>query len=49
MSAPMTTDVCGWCKEPHPISACPYAPRLSLASVLAFVAAAMVRPARGWA
>jgi hypothetical protein len=48
MSGRAPISVCAWCKEPHPISVCPYAPRLSLASVLAFVAAAMVRPARGW-
>jgi hypothetical protein len=41
--------VCGWCNEGHPITACPNRPRLSAASVLAFVAAAMVRPARAWA
>jgi hypothetical protein len=40
--------VCGWCNESHPIRDCPNRPRLSSASVLAFVAAAMLRPARGW-
>ena len=41
--------VCGWCHESHPITACPNRPTLSVASVLAFVVAAMERPARGWA
>jgi len=41
--------VCGWCHEAHPIADCPHRPRLSVESVLAFVAAAMLRPARGWA
>jgi hypothetical protein len=41
--------VCGWCNESHPITDCPNRPRLSAASVLAFVAAAMLRPARAWA
>jgi hypothetical protein len=42
--------VCGWCNESHPIRDCPNRPRLSAASVLAFVAAAMVRGgrARAW-
>jgi hypothetical protein len=43
------TPFCGWCGAAHPITACPWGPRLSLASVLAFVAAAMSRPAREWA
>jgi hypothetical protein len=43
--------VCGWCNESHPITDCPNRPRLSAASVLAFVAAAMLRGGRvrAWA
>jgi hypothetical protein len=39
---------CGWCLGAHPTHACPRGPKLSVRSVVAFVFAAMERPARGW-
>jgi cytochrome c553 len=48
MSATEET-TCGWCHGPHPLPDCPDRPRLSVGSVVAFMVAAMGRPARGWA
>jgi hypothetical protein len=42
MSAPDGSR-CGWCLGAHPITACPWGARL-----VAFVVAAMTRPAKVW-
>jgi hypothetical protein len=48
VDATVTPNTCGWCLGTHPTHACPRGPKLSVRSVVAFVVAAMGRPARGW-